>query len=262
MSADQVLCALTPSQVSPLQLGQHTPNRSTIFNENTPTINSYKEADSSLVIDEPHTPSSTSKGVGTPHNALTHQTPTTCALVEAKSNIILQNCVSTVNLGCELNLKDIYRRTRNTEYNPSRFSGVVMRIIEPKCTALIFRTGKLVCTGGRNEASNNIGARKMARIIQKLGFNVRFLDFKIQNLVATVDLRFPIRLENLHEVHAQFCSYEPELFPGLIYRLVRPRVVLLIFVTGKIVFTGAKTRSDLAEALEVIYPVLISFKKK
>lgn len=66
----------------------------------------------------------------------------------------------------------------------------------------------------------------------------------------------------MHEVHSQFTSYEPELFPGLIYRLIRPRVVLLIFVTGKIVFTGAKARNDLAEALEVIYPVLTSFRKK
>lgn len=90
--------------------------------------------------------------------------------------MFFRNCVSTVNLGCELNLKDIYRRTRNTEYNPSRFSGVVMRIIDPRCTALIFRTGKLVCTGGRNEVLNLTGARKMARVIQKLGYRVSVND--------------------------------------------------------------------------------------
>lgn len=66
----------------------------------------------------------------------------------------------------------------------------------------------------------------------------RFLDFKIQNFIATADLRFPIRLEALQQAHGQFASYEPELFPGLVYRMVRPRVVLLIFVNGKIVFTG------------------------
>lgn len=107
----------------------------------------------------------------------------------------------------------------------------------------------------------NLGARKFARIIQKLGFSVKFLDFKIQNLVATVDLRFPIKLENLNQMHGQFSSYEPELFPGLIYRMVKPRVVLLIFVNGKIVFTGAKSKEEIEESLENIYPILQSFRK-
>lgn len=139
--------------------------------------------------------------------------------------------MASVALGCELNLQTINFRTRNSEYNPQRFHGVVMRIRDPRCTALIFRSGKLVCTGARNEHDAHLAARKFARIIQKLGHNVKFIDFKIQNLVATVDLRFPIRLENLNQMHGQFSSYEPELFPGLIYRMIKPRVVLLIFVS-------------------------------
>lgn len=136
-----------------------------------------------------------------------------------------------------------------------------MRIREPRCTALIFRSGKLVCTGARTENDATLAARKFARIIQKLGYNVKFMEFKIQNLVATVDLRFPIRLENLNQMHGQFSSYEPELFPGLIYRMIKPRVVLLIFVNGKIVFTGAKSKTDITESLENIFPILKSFRK-
>lgn len=136
-----------------------------------------------------------------------------------------------------------------------------MRIREPRCTALIFRTGKVICTGSRNETDALLAARKFARIIQKLGNNVKFLEYKVQNVVATVDLRFPIRLENLNHVHGQFSSYEPELFPGLIYRMVKPRVVLLIFVNGKIVFTGSKSRREIEECLEAIYPILQSFRK-
>lgn len=75
-----------------------------------------------------------------------------------------------------------------------------------------------------------------------LSLQAKFLDFKIQNFIATADLRFPIRLESLQQAHGQFSSYEPELFPGLVYRMVRPKVVLLIFVNGKIVFTGEKTK--------------------
>lgn len=77
---------------------------------------------------------------------------------------------------------------------------------------------------------------------------VKFYNFKIQNIVATCDLKFPIKLENLNHIHGQFSSYEPELYPGLIYRMVAPRVVLLIFVNGKIVLTG--------EIRKVFFPLL------
>jgi len=87
-----------------------------------------------------------------------------------------------------------------------------------------------------------LAARKYARVIQKLGFPAKFKDFKIQNMVGSVDVKFPIRLEKLVLSHSQFSSYEPELFPGLIYRMVKPRIVLLIFVSGKVVLTGAKQR--------------------
>lgn len=83
----------------------------------------------------------------------------------------------------------------------------------------------------------------------------------MQNLVATCDLRFPIKLENLNQMHGQFSSYEPELFPGLVYRMIKPRLVLLIFVNGKIVFTGAKSRQEIKESLDNIYPILRSFRK-
>ncbi|KAJ9578758.1 hypothetical protein L9F63_005016, partial [Diploptera punctata] len=117
---------------------------------------------------------------------------------------ILQNVVSTVNLCCDLDLMKINFRTRNSEYNPGRFSGIVMRIREPHTTALLFRSGKMVITGARNEADSKLAARKYARIIQKVGFPVKFVDFKVQNIVGTCDLRFPIRVENLNQMHGQF----------------------------------------------------------
>ncbi|PKU31033.1 tata box-binding protein 2 [Limosa lapponica baueri] len=88
-----------------------------------------------------------------------------------------------------------------------------------------------------HEEQSRLAARKYARVVQKLGFPAKFLDFKIQNMVGSCDVRFPIRLEGLVLTHQQFSSYEPELFPGLIYRMVKPRIVLLIFVSGKVVLT-------------------------
>ncbi|KAL9303797.1 hypothetical protein ACSQ67_021060 [Phaseolus vulgaris] len=189
----------------------------------------------------------------------------------------LQNIVSTVNLDCKLDLKTIALQARNAEYNPKasftnicylrncaciyRFAAVIMRIREPKTTALIFASGKMVCTGAKSEQQSKLAARKYARIIQKLGFPAKFKDFKIQNIVGSCDVKFPIRLEGLAYSHGAFSSYEPELFPGLIYRMKQPKIVLLIFVSGKIVLTGAKVRDETYTAFENIYPVLTEFRK-
>lgn len=140
--------------------------------------------------------------------------------------------------------------------NAQRFAAVIMRIREPKTTALIFASGKMVVTGAKSEDDSKLASRKYARIIQKLGFNAKFTDFKIQNIVGSCDIKFPIRLEGLASRHHNFSSYEPELFPGLIYRMIKPKIVLLIFVSGKIVLTGAKVREEIYQAFEMIYPVL------
>ncbi|XP_064623754.1 uncharacterized protein LOC135485556 [Lineus longissimus] len=174
----------------------------------------------------------------------------------------LQNIVCTVNLGCKLDLKRIALHARNAEYNPKRFAAVIMRIRDPRTTALIFSSGKMVCTGAKSEEFAKLAARKYARIVQKLGFPAKFLDFKIQNMVGSCDVKFAIRLEGLVLTHGQFSSYEPELFPGLIYRMVKPRIVLLIFVSGKVVLTGAKVRSEIYEAFNNIHPILKGFRKQ
>ena len=116
---------------------------------------------------------------------------------------------------------------RNAEYNPKRFAAVIMRIREPRTTALIFSSGKMVCTGAKSEEDSRLAARKYARIVQKLGFPVsrfhflasdsnilmllftkaKFLDFKIQNMVGSCDVKFPIRLEGLVLTHSQFSRY-------------------------------------------------------
>ncbi|KAK5857897.1 hypothetical protein PBY51_011108 [Eleginops maclovinus] len=195
----------------------------------------------------------------TPMTPVTVMTPVT-----ERSGIVpqLQNIVSTVNLGCPLDLKFIALQARNAEYNPKRFAAVIMRIREPRTTALIFSSGKMVCTGAKSEEQSRLAARKYARVVQKLGFPARFMDFKIQNMVASCDVCFPIRLEGLVLTHQQFSSYEPELFPGLIYRMVKPRIVLLIFVSGKVVLTGAKERGEIYDAFENIYPILKGFRKQ
>jgi transcription initiation factor TFIID TATA-box-binding protein len=103
---------------------------------------------------------------------MTPMTPITPSSTDPGIVPQLQNIVSTVNLGCKLDLKKIALHARNAEYNPKRFAAVIMRIREPRTTALIFSSGKMVCTGAKSEEQSRLAARKYARIVQKLGFDV------------------------------------------------------------------------------------------
>lgn len=176
--------------------------------------------------------------------------------------IRIQNISSTANLGVRLDLKKIALKCRNTEFNPRRFGAVIMRLREPRATALIFASGKMCITGVKSTHNATLATKKFGYIVERVGFKPQdYLDFKVQNIVGTTDVGFPIRLEGLVYAHSTFASYEPELFPGLIYRLVSPRVVFLIFVSGKLVITGAKTESDLSQAFTKLFPVLVEYRK-
>ena len=123
---------------------------------------------------------------------------------------------------------------------------------EPKTTALIFSNGKIVCLGAKNENSAKQACRKFGKIIKSLGFSVVFKDFKIQNIVGSVNVKFQISLlhlfshlnKNIND-KIKFATYEPELFPGLIYRMIEPNIILLIFSSGKLVLTGGKEVDDI-----------------
>jgi transcription initiation factor TFIID TATA-box-binding protein len=175
--------------------------------------------------------------------------------------LFLQNCVASCDLHCAPDLAHIACHAKNAEYNPQRFAAVIMRLREPKCTALIFASGKMVITGAKNEDDSHLAAKKIAAVLVKLGFGASLGGFRIQNVVATGDCSWPIRLEGLADEHSKFSSYEPELFPGLIYRMESPRIVILVFVSGKLVVTGAKDRSMIIEGINKLYPTLFKFRK-
>mmetsp|Transcript_35164 Transcript_35164/g.40102 ORF Transcript_35164/g.40102 Transcript_35164/m.40102 type:complete len:265 (-) Transcript_35164:182-976(-) len=191
------------------------------------------------------------------------------SVIEAKdglggSNYIrIQNMSCTANLGVRLDLKRISLKCRNCEFNPRRFAAVIMRLREPRATALIFGSGKMCVTGVKSTHNATLATKRFAYIIERVGFKPEeHLNFKVQNIVGTTDVGFPIRLEGLVYAHSMYASFEPELFPGLIYRMIKPRVVFLIFVSGKLVITGARTEGDLKQAFTKLYPVLLDYRKQ
>ncbi|KAG5182401.1 transcription factor TFIID-domain-containing protein [Tribonema minus] len=176
--------------------------------------------------------------------------------------LVMQNLTMTVNLGTRLDLQAVVQASRNAEYNPKRFAACVMRLRDPKCTALVFASGKMIITGCKSYLGATTGARSFVRILRKVGFRRAGVnDPTPQNIVTTCDMGFPIRLEGLVCDHARYATYEPELFPGLIYRLEHPKVVLIIFVSGKVVMTGGKSLVAMQAAFEIMYPVLYGYRK-
>ena len=190
----------------------------------------------------------------------------------------IENIVSVVNLCCKLNLKNIAIQIRNAEYNPKRFSAAIIRQKEPKTTALIFSNGKIVCLGAKSESDSKKACRKFAKIIKSLNYSVKFTDFKIVNIVGSVDVQFPINLYNLYyKLNFRFrninniseentrrdLSYEPELFPGLFYRLENlNQLVFLIFRSGKMSIVGGKSTDQIYQAFNHFYPVLVDIQRK
>jgi transcription initiation factor TFIID TATA-box-binding protein len=174
---------------------------------------------------------------------------------EIKATWKVENVVATVVIdigssGEKIDLNQIARKFADCEYNPERFPGLVMRIADPKATVLIFSTGKMVVTGMREAAEaeavvdNVIKKMKQAKVDIKSEHVIT-----IQNIVASGDLHTYIDL-NEASIIMENAMYEPEVFPGLIYRMQEPKTVFLIFSTGRIVCTGAKTKEIVGEAVE------------
>jgi transcription initiation factor TFIID TATA-box-binding protein len=161
----------------------------------------------------------------------------------------IENVVATVIMEIteKIDLTKIARKFEDVEYNPERFPGLVMRITDPKATFLIFSTGKMVITGLRRADEASPGVKKVIRYIKKAGINVSNPEITIQNIVASGDLHTFIDL-NTAAIVMENVMYEPEVFPGLIYRMQDPKTVFLLFSTGKVVCTGAKNKKFVKEA--------------
>jgi transcription initiation factor TFIID TATA-box-binding protein len=181
------------------------------------------------------------------------------------------NVVSMVDLGCDLNLREIALKCSNAEYNPQRINAVIMRKKDPKTAALIFQTGKIICLGAHDEESSRRAARLYASNIYSLGYRAVFRNFQIINIVATCDVNFWVKLSQLNadlanrlsKIHQeQRVCYDPENFPGVIYHMGNPKLCILIFKSGKINFVGAKKREDIFKALQNIFPLVKKYKNE
>jgi transcription initiation factor TFIID TATA-box-binding protein len=168
------------------------------------------------------------------------------------------NVVATASLNQRLDIESILRFSPSADYRPALFPGLIYRLKRPKTATLIFSVGKMICTGARSEEQ---AKRAIFKVIQELKENGVFIvempEVQIVNIVASIDLGGYIDLEESAE-SLERIIYEPEQFPGLIYRMDKPKVVMLLFSSGKVVCVGARKGEDAATAGVVLQSILES----
>ena len=177
-------------------------------------------------------------------------------LAKDEAYINIENVVASATLNQRIDLNSIVRIFPGVEYRPEQFPGLVYRLKKPKTATLIFSSGKMVCTGAKSE---RLARKAIMKVVDQLKRNGIVIlgkpEIQIQNIVASAGLGGHIDLEKT-TYSLKRTMYEPEQFPGLIYRMDDPKVVILIFASGKLVCTGAKKEAEVPRAIAKLQAAL------
>ena len=175
------------------------------------------------------------------------------------------NVVSLAIYNSTFGLYEISTNIRNAEYNPKRMKAVTIKIKDPEVTARVFGNGKITIMGCKTIEDGHKAAKKFCKLLRKVGYeNLKLAKLEIASIVAVANTQFNVQIDRLArtEPHQHFSTYNPDNFPGLVYKLAEPKVTMIIFQSGSIIMNGAKTIEQLKEAAEYIYPILKNFEKK
>ncbi|MEA3514146.1 MAG: TATA-box-binding protein [Nanoarchaeota archaeon] len=171
---------------------------------------------------------------------------------QGKKEITVVNIVVSTSLEHDIPLEKMAATLSNTEYNPEQFPGLVIRIKDPKTSALIFSSGKVVCTGARNLADVRKSLSKIIESLKKINIKITIEpEINIQNIVASGSVGMDLNL-NVLAMKLKNTEYEPEQFPGLVYKLKEAKATFLLFSNGKVVCTGTKTEDEVHKALDML----------
>jgi len=175
---------------------------------------------------------------------------------KVKAELSIENVVASATLNQKVDLNAVVKGYPGVEYRPEQFPGLVFRLKRPKTATLIFSSGKMVCTGAKSEKESRRAVLKVIKELKRSGIIiVGKPEMKIQNIVASANLGGMIDLEKAAYSLGR-AMYEPEQFPGLIYRMEEPKVVILLFASGKLVCTGAKKEEDVYIAVDKLHVIL------
>jgi len=175
---------------------------------------------------------------------------------KTRAIINIENVVASATLNQKVDLNAVVKGFPGVEFRPERFPGLVFRLKRPKTATLIFSTGKMVCTGAKSEKQSRRAVITVVKELKKGGIIISSkLDLKVVNIVASARLGGKVDLEKAVFTLGK-TMYEPEQFPGLIYRMDEPKVVILIFASGNLVCTGGRREQDVYEAVQKLHVIL------
>ncbi len=175
-------------------------------------------------------------------------------------DIEIVNIVVSTSLEKDIPLEKMAATLSNTEYNPEQFPGLVIRIKEPKTSALIFSSGKVVCTGARTLEQVDQAIEKIKKSLLKIDVKVTIDPvIEVQNIVASGSIGMALNLNTL-AMKLDNTEYEPEQFPGLVFKLKSAGATFLLFSNGKIVCTGTKSEEEVHKAVDKLLEVLKKVK--
>jgi transcription initiation factor TFIID TATA-box-binding protein len=176
------------------------------------------------------------------------------------TTIRIVNIVVSTSLEHDIPLEKMAAVLPNTEYNPEQFPGLVIRIKEPKTSALIFSSGKVVCTGARTLEKVDESIAKIIESLKKINIDIKIKPkITVQNVVASGSIGMDLNLNKL-AMKLDNTEYEPEQFPGLVFKLAEAKATFLLFSNGKIVCTGTKSKEHVMEAVKKLIEVLKKVK--
>jgi len=179
-----------------------------------------------------------------------------------KDSLKIQNIVATTSLQKDVPLTKLAKTLSNTEYNPEQFPGLVLRIKKPKSAVLVFSSGNLVCTGTKSIAQVKEVIREVIKQLRKINVRVTIVPkITVQNIVASGSISVNLNL-NFLALELENTEYEPEQFPGLVYKLVEPNATFLLFSNGKLVCTGTKNRPQLEDSMKQLNKTIKEVSKR
>ena len=171
------------------------------------------------------------------------------AVAKKTTSLKIQNIVATTSLGENVSLTRLARTQPNTEYNPDTFPGLVLRVKKPKSAILVFSSGNLVCTGTKSIAQVKDVVQQVIQQLKKVNVHVTIKPkITVQNIVASGAISLNLNLNTL-ALELENTEYEPEQFPGMVYKLEDPTATFLLFSNGKLVCTGTKNKAQLDESI-------------
>ena len=175
---------------------------------------------------------------------------------KTKAIINIQNVVAIATLNQKVDLNAVVKGYPEAEYRPDRFPGLVFRLKRPKTGTLIFGSGKMVCTGAKSGKESRSAIMNVVKELKKCGIIIHSKpSVEVVNIVASASLGGTVDLEKTVSTLRK-TMYEPEQFPGLIYRMDEPKVVILVFASGSLVCTGAKKEQDVYDAVHKLHVIL------